>query len=114
MDTVTQMASGDIKLCPVCAAAAIIRRIRDYPGTTVDTPISAIMINNRITHVMSQDIINALQDAVVAIGEHRLGINKEDIGMHSIRLGAAMAMYLGECAVYTIMLIGRWSSDAFL
>ena len=25
-----------------------------------------------------------------------------------------MAMYLGECAVYTIMLIGRWSSDAFL
>jgi len=25
-----------------------------------------------------------------------------------------MAMYLGECPVYTIMLIGRWSSDAFL
>ncbi len=25
-----------------------------------------------------------------------------------------MAMYLGECAIYTIMLIGRWSSDAFL
>jgi hypothetical protein len=25
-----------------------------------------------------------------------------------------MAMYLGECPVYTVMLIGRWSSDAFL
>jgi hypothetical protein len=25
-----------------------------------------------------------------------------------------MAMYLGECPVYTIMLMGRWSSDAFL
>ena len=25
-----------------------------------------------------------------------------------------MAMYLGECPVYTIILIGRWSSDAFL
>jgi hypothetical protein len=25
-----------------------------------------------------------------------------------------MAMYLGDCAVFTIMLIGRWSSDAFL
>jgi hypothetical protein len=70
MDTITQMASGDIKLCPVCAAASIVRKIQDYPGTTVDTPISAIMINNRITHVMSQDVINALQDAVVAIGEH--------------------------------------------
>ncbi len=114
MDTVTQMASGDIKLCQVHAATAIVRRIRDYPGMTVDTPISAIMISNRITHVTSQDVINALQDAVVAIGEHLLGINKEDIGMHSIRSGAAMAMYLGECAVYTIMLIGRWSSNAFL
>ena len=25
-----------------------------------------------------------------------------------------MAMYLGECPVFMIMLIGRWSSDAFL
>ncbi len=114
MDTVTQMASGDIKLCPVHAAAAIVRRIRDYPGTTVDKPISAIMINDRITHFTSQDVINALQDAVVAIEEHQLGINMEDIGTHLIRSGTAMAMYLGECAVYTIMLIGRWSSDAFL
>jgi hypothetical protein len=59
-------------------------------------------------------VINALRDAVVAIGEHRLGITKDQIGTHSIRSGAAMAMYLGECPVFTIMLIGRWSSDAFL
>jgi hypothetical protein len=25
-----------------------------------------------------------------------------------------MAMYLGKCPLYTIMLIGRWSSNAFL
>jgi hypothetical protein len=25
-----------------------------------------------------------------------------------------MAIYLGKCLVYTIMLISRWSSDAFL
>jgi hypothetical protein len=31
-----------------------------------------------------------------------------------MRSGAAMEMYLGEIPVYTIMLIGRWSSDAFL
>jgi hypothetical protein len=70
------------------------------------TPISAIMINNRITHVTSQNVTNALQDAVVAIREHWLGTNKEEIGTYLIRLGAAMAMYLGECAVNTIMLIG--------
>ena len=38
----------------------------------------------------------------------------KEVGTHSIRSGAAMAMYLGECPVYTIMMIGRWSSDAFL
>ncbi len=89
------MALGNVKLCPVCAVAAILRQIRGYPSTTADTPISAIMINNRITNVTSQNIIEALQDAAVAIGEHQLGINKEEIGMHLIRLGTVMAMYLG-------------------
>ncbi len=50
-----------------------------------------------------------------AIGEVKLGIKKkEDVGTHSIRLGMAMAMYLGECHVFMVMLIGCWSSDAFL
>jgi hypothetical protein len=37
-------------------------------------------------------MINALRDAVVGIREIKLGIKKEDVGTHSIRLGAAMAM----------------------
>jgi hypothetical protein len=46
--------------------------------------------------------------------ETGLGIAKHELGTHSIRSGATMAMYLGECPVYTIMLIGQWSSNAFL
>ena len=92
INTVTQIALGDIKLCPIYAAAAIVRQIRGYPSMTADTPVSAIMINNRITHITSQIVIDALQDAVIAIGEHQLGINKEEIGTHLIRAGAAMAM----------------------
>jgi hypothetical protein len=59
-------------------------------------------------------MINALRDAVGGIREICLGIKKEDIGTHLIRSGVAMAMYLGECPVFMIMLIGRWSSNAFL
>ncbi len=59
-------------------------------------------------------MINVLQDAVSVIGEVKLGIKKEDVGTHSIRLGAAMDMYLGECLVFMIMLISCWSSNAFL
>ncbi len=109
------MAPGDLTLCClVCAAAGIICCIKSNPGTSKDTPISAIVINDRITHVTLQNVIDALQDAVVAIGEHWLGITKKKIGTNLIKLGAAMAMYLGECAIFTIMLISRWSSNAFL
>ncbi len=35
-DTTTQMASGDVTLCPVQAATAIVRQIRSYPGANED------------------------------------------------------------------------------
>jgi hypothetical protein len=72
------------------------------------------MTNGMIEHVTSAQVVNALRDVVGAIGEARLGIAKHELGTHLLRSGAAMAMYLGECPVYTIMLIGRWSSNAFL
>jgi hypothetical protein len=43
-----------------------------------------------------------------------LNIKAEECGLHSLRSSAAMAMYLNGIPVYTIMLLGRWSSDAFL
>ena len=70
--------------------------------------------NHKIEHVTSAEMVAALRDAVRAIGEDKLGFKVEQVGTHSQRSGAAMAMYLGECPVYTIMMIGRWSSDAFL
>jgi hypothetical protein len=60
-----------------------------------------------------EQVTNALCNAVGAIGKDSLGILKDEIGMHSIHLGSAMAMYLGKCLIYTIILIGRWSSDTF-
>ena len=36
----------------------------------------------------------ALRAVVVSIGEELLGIKTEDVGTHSIRSGAATAMYL--------------------
>jgi hypothetical protein len=72
------------------------------------------MTNGMIEHITSAQVVNALRDMVGAIGEARLRIAKQEVGTHSLQSGAAMAMYLGECPVYTIMLIGRWSSDAFL
>jgi hypothetical protein len=114
MDTVTHRASGDPVLCPVLQWAAAVKRIRAYPGASDSTPVSAAWRNDRIEHITSADMVDALRTAVRAIGEDRLGILAKEIGTHSIRSGAAMAMYLGECPVFVMMMIGRWSSDAFL
>ena len=43
-----------------------------------------------------------------------LGVKANDVGTHSIRSSFAMALYLAKRPVSTIMLMGRWSSDAFL
>jgi hypothetical protein len=88
-------------------SAAIVRRTRKYPSSSEDSPILTVTVNGYLQQVTSTHMINALRDAVEATGEVKLGIKKEDVGTHSIRLVAAMAMYLGECPVFMIMLIGR-------
>ena len=113
-DTVTQWASGHTIMCPVRAWAAVVKRILSYPGADLDTPVSAVWQNNRIEHITSADIIDAINCAAETIGWDALGVKKGDFGTHSIRSGAAMAMYLDEIPIYTIMFIGRWSSDAWL
>jgi hypothetical protein len=79
-----------------------------------NTPISASWRYNRIDHITSKQIMNALRDAVSAIGEDSLHIAANKISTHSIRSGAAMAMFLWGCPVFLIMMINRWSSNAFL
>ena len=65
-------------------------------------------------HITSKEVVRSIRAAVIAIGEDKLGFKADDVGTHSIRSGAAMSMFLGEAHVFVIMMIGRWSSDAFL
>ena len=113
-DTVHHKATDNANMCPVRAAAAIVRRIRNYKDINDDTPISTVYLRGRRSNVTSKQMTNALQDAIRVIGEDVLNIKTSDVGTHSIRSGAAMAMFIGGCPVFMIMLIGRWSSDAFM
>jgi len=113
-ETITMHRSGDTVLCPVRAWAAIVRRILSYPGTTSDTNVNTIFVDNKLSTISSATMLEKLRAAARLIGEDVLGFDPEYIGTHSIRSGAAMAMYLADVATFTIMMIGRWSSDAFL
>ena len=55
-----------------------------------------------------------LQGFISSVNFKGLGLNSKRIGLHSLCLLAAMAMYLNGVPVYTIMLLGCWSSDSFL
>jgi hypothetical protein len=56
-----------------------------------------------------------LRQSLREVDAETLNIKADECGLHSLRSSAAMAMYLnGSIPVYTIMLLGRWSSDAFL
>ena len=55
-----------------------------------------------------------LQCSVDAVRVDVLGFSSKEVGTHSVRSFLAMMMYLTKEQVYTIMLTGRWSSDAFL
>lgn len=112
--TITQHCTNDDTLCPVRAWAAVVHRVRGYPGTSDETPVNAFFENGKLRFIPSSTIRVKLRAVAAAMGKDRLGYTADEIGTHSLRSGAAMAMYLNQVPVYTIMLIGRWSSDAFL
>ena len=119
-ETVTQHKTSNNLHCPVKIWARIINRVLSLPNSSTSSPINAYWdpTSKSVNHIHSTQILASLRWAARELGKDRLGYTPEEIGCHSIRSGAAMAMYLARHPVqvptYTIMLQGRWCSDAFL
>ena len=94
--------------------ADVVRRIRSYQKSTNESPVNLFLEGKQLIKLSSTLILSRLRTAVTILGKDSLGVTADDIGLHSLRSGAAMSMYLTGTPVYVIMLIGRWSSDAFL
>jgi len=114
-ESVTQSKTDDPILCPVRVGAAIIRRLQAM-GASDDTFIYTFVrdADGKRCELTSKAALDFLRSFVKSIDYKSLGLDPKDIGLHSLRASAAMAMYLNGIPVYTIMLLGRWSSDAFL
>ena len=106
--------SGCTVLCPVQSWASIVRSVLSYPGTTIDTWVNTILVKNSLKTISSTTTRTKIQSAAGIFGEDVLGFAPADINTHSIRLGAAMHMYLAQVPNFSIMMIGHWSRDAFL
>jgi len=114
-DTITHHRTTDPVLCPVKIWAKVVSRILSYDSSTPDTPVNTFKLANGSMYKFSgKDLLMHLRRAAMSLGSDNLGYTPDQIGLHSARSGAAMAMYLAGVPVFTIMLLGRWSSDAFL
>jgi hypothetical protein len=110
----------DAETCPVRALAALVSRIQNYASVktrgTTNVGIDAVGSGNGngLEGISSKGVLKHLQDAAAAVRERRLGFPVDCIGTHSIRAGAAMAMFLAGVPCETIQLIGRWWSRTFM
>jgi hypothetical protein len=113
--SIHMFATEDEVLNPVAAWAATVTRVRSIPNSNDDSPVCLFHKSaGSITKISSEHVRSKLRATVELIGIEELGFSKDDIGLHSIRSGGAMAMFLSGTAVIIIMRIGRWSSEAFL
>jgi hypothetical protein len=120
-DIISHQKSGDKlrsgEMCPVRAAAEVIKRLYSYniPSDKIkDTPINFIKLGSASYTIPSSLFLLKIRAAVKQLGHEKLGFHPEEVGTHSNRSGGAMGMFLAGTPVYTIMLMGRWSSDAFM
>lgn len=106
-------ASGDSLLCPVVAGAKFVKRVRSIPGSNNETKrFNFLTEDGKVASIISAQVPPRLRVVVESIGKSKLGFSKDDIGMHLLRSGGAMVMFLSGVPTIVIIRIGRWSSEA--
>ncbi len=83
-------------------------------GASKTTPVSAVWSTNQISHHATNKIVeNALRDAVVGIGEEKLSIKTLSRNT-PLEIVSSNGDVPGGGTHFAIMMIGRWSSNAFM
>ena len=114
-DSITQSRTGHPVGCPVRASAAIIRRMQSLDLADDDFIFTYQRDDGKgLGHLTSKQALGMLREFIKSTNYAAYGLDPQRIGLHSGRTSAAMAMYLNGIPICTIMLLGRWSSDAFL
>ncbi len=93
----------------------IICRLLSYPSSSPDTTVNTVLqSDSTIHHFTGQELLKWIWFATVTLGLDKLGFSPDQLRLHSARSGATMVMNLAGFPVFTIMLWGHWSSNAFL
>ena len=101
------------ELCPVNLWASTIYHLHYYPRFDPRWPVSTLF-DEKNPNITSLDVRNNIHCAVRDIGKDKLGFTEDDVGTHSNRSIASMAVYLANVPVFKIIIIGCWYSGSFL
>ena len=67
-----------------------------------------------VSYITKDNLLKEFKFAVSEIVEAKIGSRAKDIGTHSVRFRAVMAMFKDNVPILFIMLVGICYSDAFL
>ena len=101
-------------LFPVQLWADIVTILDLYPGSLDDTPVNTVWMEKHKTTITSQITTKSLRSVTISFREERLGLSHKELGTHSIRSCFSIDIFLARLYPKTIMIIGRWSINAFL
>jgi len=115
-DKRTQQRTNNPFLCPVKRWGSAVKRILStIPTANGNTPICSFNDLGRHKVVTSSFTRNLLRSTCEKFGgKPKFGFAPSEIGNKSVRSGAAMSLFLNNHSPAKIMILGRWSSDAFL
>jgi hypothetical protein len=116
MDARTHSRSGHKFLCPVLRwGSAVQRIIATIPGWNEQTTLCSVLLDGDTIEIGNAFVRKLLRHTCSIFGGFKtFGFHPQEIGNKSLRSGAAMSLFLMDHSPAKIMILGRWSSDAFL
>jgi hypothetical protein len=106
--------SGHQIFCPVIACANVVHDMQRDGNRSTDFIHCFLQENGTFADLHSKTALTMLRQSLHMVDSESLNINADNCGLHSLWPSAVMAMYFNGIPVYTIMLLRRWWSDAFL
>ena len=123
-------------LCILWIWADIISRQESYPGSSYNAPVNTVWVDDYKTIITYNMKIRTLRSGALSFGEYWIGFSHKFVDTHSPQSDFSMELFLGFLHKYvdthsprsefsmelflvrvypeTIMIMGRWSSNAFL
>ena len=103
-------------LCPCKRLVRAVQRIlHTHPDCTPNTYLCSVCIDNKQYRLTNTFTRNLMRHACTLFGgKATFGFSASEIGNKSLRSGAAMTLFIQNHSTAKIMILGRWSSDAFL